>query len=557
VNTYFINDIQETGFYILGVESKEFLSPSTRRSILDNPAPNCVLIVYNFDNIEIETSVNTYLLKVGNDVGLYAQILKDGKNAIQLLQDGENVVVSHADMWVEAPNGNEIDVPMHDDGLYGDKIRGDHIYSATVPTLTPGTYRLSAVLKGFITDEAGNQKPFLKTAEHSFIVSAKSVEIKDHAWLTYVDNHLANIHIAVNLDKGVKLSDNLGDFRAYTEVYGVAKDGSIQPATWLGGGVNVETDDKGNLFFTLELNMHWLANSNVKGPLTLKNTYLANGNTQYPVTIFEDEIVVQSSKVQENPNFKKVLSLVGPLTITEEMKFGVNPLPKPINGTAGPTLFLVHGYCSDTNPFLKHGSQFTGASFYLDANKNVNNHQFSIGVHNFAQSQGSSLYSIIGHSQGGLVGLHLLNEFWSGLDHVSSGRRIQTIGTPWKGNSAAGSSANLGKLFGIGCGQNNDLTLDGARNWFAGIHEDHPQYVYYFTSTYKQGNLFGDYCNMAINSILQWPNDGVSETKYSSLPGGKNMGNTEKQCHTTGMKYGPQYYDTTRNAQMNANAGRS
>jgi len=155
-----------------------------------------------------------------------------------------------------------------------------------------------------------------------------------------------------------------------------------------------------------------------------------------------------------------------------------------------------------------------------------------------------------------MVGLHLLNEFWSGLDHVTSGRRVQTIGTPWRGNSAAGSSASLGKLFGVGCGQNNDLTLDGATNWFTGIHEDHPQYVTYFTSTYKQGGFFGDYCNMAINAILQWPNDGVSELKYCSLPGGKSMGNTEKQCHTTGMKYSAQYYDSNRNSNMNSNAGR-
>jgi len=358
------------------------------------------------------------------------------------------------------------------------------------------------------------------------------------------------------LDKNVASVDNLGDFRAYTEVYGVARDGTLKSAAWLGGGVNIESDSRGNPFFTLQLNMKWFAHANLKGPITLKNTYLSSANTQYPVTVFEDEIVVQSSMVQNMPIFRNVLSLVGPLTITDEMKFGVNPLKKPVNDTASPSLILVHGYCADANPFQKNSQVFSGASYYLDANKNIDNHQFSIGVHNFAQSQGINLYSVIGHSQGGLVGLHLLNEYWSGLDHVSSGYRIQTVGTPWKGNSAAGSSASLGKIFGVGCGQNNDLSIDGAKNWLAGIHEDHPQYVYYYTTTYKQGNLFGDYCSMAINALLQWPNDGVSEIKFSSLPGGNSMGNTEKQCHTTGMKYSPQYYDNNRNAQMNANAGR-
>jgi len=61
---------------------------------------------------------------------------------------------------------------------------------------------------------------------------------------------------------------------------------------------------------------------------------------------------------------------------------------------------------------------------------------------------------------------------------------------------------------------------------------------------------------MAINALLQWPNDGVSELKYSSLKGGNNLGNNEKWCHTTGMKYNAQYLDNTRNADMNAKAGR-
>jgi len=155
-----------------------------------------------------------------------------------------------------------------------------------------------------------------------------------------------------------------------------------------------------------------------------------------------------------------------------------------------------------------------------------------------------------------MVALHLLNYYWTGLDQSSSGKRIQTIGTPWKGNSAAGNAADLGKAFGVGCGANNDMTVDGARNWFAGIHEDHPEQVYYYYTTYKLGNLFGDYCNMAINLILQWPNDGTTEERYCNLDGGNNMGRVEKQCHTTGMKYPAQYYDNDRNTEMNNNAAR-
>jgi len=193
----------------------------------------------------------------------------------------------------------------------------------------------------------------------------------------------------------------------------------------------------------------------------------------------------------------------------------------------------------------------------LNKNANLGNDAFSKLVNTYAIGIGSQRYSLVGHSQGGLVSLHLLNYYWSGLDQITdNGRRIQTIGTPWQGCTAAGSAANLGKAFGVGCGANNDLTIDGTRNWFAGIHEDHPEQVYYYYTTYKLGNLFGDHCNMAINMILQWPNDGTSEEKYINLAGGNNMGRTQGQCHTTGMKYNAAYWDNTRNTIFNNNAAR-
>jgi len=305
--------------------------------------------------------------------------------------------------------------------------------------------------------------------------------------------------------------------------------------------------------------LKWLANANVQGPLTLKNTYLSDGETQYPISAFDSDINVKNSKVQEHPRYQNgVIKLRGPLEITSEMKFGVNPLKNvKLNATKfGPTLYLVHGYCSDVNPFHKNSQFFNDAGYFLNAGANLNNDAFAVKVYQFAQSQGSNLYSLIGHSQGGMVSLHLLNAYWSGLDLSTQGRRIQSVGTPFLGNSAAGTLANLGKLFGIACGKNNDLTIDGALNWLSGIHEDHPQYVYYYTTTYKQGTLLGDYCNLGMNALLQWPNDGTSEIKYTKLPGGKNMGNKEKWCHTTDMKYTPQYYDNVRNEEMNKNAAR-
>jgi len=404
----------------------------------------------------------------------------------------------------------------------------------------------------------GNQRPFLKTCEHTFVVSKPSVEINGNAWMTPVDSERVNINIGVDYDSSVAGLKDLEKFRAYTEVYGVAEDGTIKSASWLGSVVNVNVDSSGTPYFSLQLNLKWLANANVKGPITLKNTYLADGATQYPSTAFDSDIIVKNSNIQKHPLYQNgVMNLRGPLEITSEMKFGVNPLKKVnLNATGTPNLFLLHGYCSDANPFHKNSQVFTDAAYFLNPGANVNNDDFANKVYQYAETHGSEIFSLIGHSQGGMASLHLLNAYWSGLDHTTEGSRVQSVGTPWLGNSAAGTLANLGKLFGISCGYNNDLTTDGALNWLSGIHEDHPQYVDYYTTTYKLGNLLGDYCNFAINAILQWPNDGTSEAKYTKLPGGNNMGNKEKWCHTASMKYQPQYNDNIRNEVMNKNAAR-
>jgi len=142
------------------------------------------------------------------------------------------------------------------------------------------------------------------------------------------------------------------------------------------------------------------------------------------------------------------------------------------------------------------------------------------------------------------------------MDYTQGGRLIQSVGTPYQGCTAAGSAANLGKAFGVGCGENFDLSRDGAKLWLSGISADTKKEVYFYTTTYKQGNLFGDYCNMAINFILEWPNDGTSELQFGTLSGGNNMGNKQGWCHTTNMKYEAQYYDHQRNNEMNTQAGR-
>jgi len=165
-------------------------------------------------------------------------------------------------------------------------------------------------------------------------------------------------------------------------------------------------------------------------------------------------------------------------------------------------------------------------------------------------------YSLVGHSQGGMVGLHMHNYYFTGLDSAANGKIIQAVGTPWFGNSAAGSLADIGKVFGVSCGSNTDLSRDGAVKWMAGISVASQNEAHYYTTTYKLGQFFGDYCNLAVNLILKWPNDGTTEIDYASLKFGTNMGNKEQWCHISGMKYPAQTTDGARNREMNSFAAR-
>jgi hypothetical protein len=87
----------------------------------------------------------------------------------------------------------------------------------------------------------------------------------------------------------------------------------------------------------------------------------------------------------------------------------------------------------------------------------------------------------------------------------------------------AGLLATIGNVFGQGCGKNEDLTYDGARRWLAGVPTSDRSHVHYYFTWYKQGGFpyLNNYCNLAANAILSWPNDGVVENENAVLPGGK------------------------------------
>ena len=63
-----------------------------------------------------------------------------------------------------------------------------------------------------------------------------------------------------------------------------------------------------------------------------------------------------------------------------------------------------------------------------------------------------------------------------------NGRVIQSIGSPYLGCPLAGILALIGEAFGILCGNNDDLTYDGAERWASKIPMEKSAEVYYYTT---------------------------------------------------------------------------
>jgi hypothetical protein len=233
----------------------------------------------------------------------------------------------------------------------------------------------------------------------------------------------------------------------------------------------------------------------------------------------------------------------------EEMLMGIRPTKYAAKKKGTGKLVLVHGYCTAGSPFT--AAHFTEPSIFLDPNANRGHDAFAQKLLAHIEPFGEGV-SFVAHSQGGFATTHLVTFYWSNNDLLSEGRRIQTVGTPFLGTALAGSLANLGTLLGYGCGNNNDMTYDGAKNWIATIPMTQRKLVWSYITQY------GDWssCSLPVNAILSWPNDGVTEGKYTQLEGSNYLGTTKQWCHTTDMNWPAHGTDAKRNAEMNLLAAR-
>ncbi len=470
------------------------------------------LVVTNKSPYQLYTYLDTFQTITGKTIGINTRVFNANTEAIA----GSDIT---ATAEIGLANGTKEIVALRDNGngtfstKFVPRISGQYLAQITVRGQTP------------------SGETFIRTSETLIQVVDSNATIGKSANTNLLDDTRLQVNLPVGgLNNGKKVI-------AYAEVWGNGANGEKSSIAWI-SGMSVAEGRK----LPLVLDGRWLATTDAKTGFELRNVRLQDAD--YFVTLAQSERI--SLNIPVLPSSSK--SLVS--EISNEMRMGKKPIQTA--NAAGGKLMLVHGYCSGGNTFPT--SQFSNYIVFSDPNQNRTHDQFANLIRNFGAAYPS--FGIVAHSQGGAASLHLYTYYWSGLDSATGSRLIQSVGTPYQGTALAGNLAALGSVFGAGCGTNNNLTYSGAASWLAGIPSWARAKVHYSTTSFTDVWYRYDYCNVATDLFLSDPDDGVVERAYAQLSGANNRGHKTGWCHTSGMRDPAQTSDSSRNADMNANAAR-
>lgn len=450
---------------------------------------------------------------------------------IEVLKDFNPI--DSAFMSVKYPDGTRQKFTMYDDGLHGDNLANDGLFGGDFKASLAGGYTVQINAKG--TNPNGT--PFFRTTEHFVPVIEQSISLDNDKALGYtISNNRLNISLDVQ-----NTSKSAGNrYRIIAEVWGKDYRGTMQPVSWISTITDVE---KGQL--NVELDSRWIAMSDAKNGFELRNLRIEDANHFIPL-ISQETMPLKMASMPKSA-FKKYTG-----NITQEMIMGKPPVERNV-AKAGGKLLLVHGYCS-SDVWGPVSGQFSNSATFYDLNQNRTHDDFARRIRDFG-AQFSS-FGVVAHSQGGAASLHLYTYYWSGLDHSSGSRMIQSVGTPYQGTPLAGNLAALGDVFGVGCGYNSNLTTSGAASWLAGIPTWARNQVHYYTTSFATKWWRYDYCSLGTDAFLSDPEDGVIEKSRGQLSGGNNHGHKTGWCHTNDMRDPGQTTDSSRNSTMSYYAKR-
>ena len=517
---------------VAGVYNLELCSSKKR-----NPnGVDAMLAVTSHSEQKLRSHVTTFDLQEDRTVGVQIFMFNETSWLDKNMRPAVSLVDYKATLEITMPNGVTAKIPFYDDGLHMDLEAQDGVYGATLEANQIGYYQTKTTVSGVHP----NGVSFIRSSNQIFPISSPDLTLTGLAELDKSDGRLT---FRVYVDQlSLKANKN---YYGRAQVWGTRSEivDNYYPVAWIAGLVLVNQNSS-TPYLELTMDPRWVHMAQVGHPFQLREVVVQDPDTNILIS-HRDEIFVDCQLNKQDAIFFGSSDVV----IDELMTMGPRPTKYQQTNETG-KLVLVHGYCSHSVWPL---SDFSGAVEFQDFEESRSNDQFAQLILQLCDQYPSC--SIIAHSQGGLASLHLKAFYWSGLDKLSGGRAIQTVGSPYQGCSLAGVLAGIGKVFGYGCGTQYDLTPEGASLWLSSIPMEARDHVYYYTTEYEKNNVF-DSCVTAANLFLYSPNDGTCEKKFAELEGAHFMGNTDGWCHVGDMKYPPQCTDQSRNSEMNKLAGR-
>ena len=317
------------------------------------------------------------------------------------------------------PDGSEKELKMKEGPSYSIRnikrsMDATDLYASFEATVA-GIYKSLVRINGKLSDGTD----FIRSLWYVFTVVHRSVEItgKVRGSLHTHDisqRDIIDFNIDVHWD-GLDLS-----YRAFAQVWGTGENKEEVPVAWISSLVDVQRriDCLYNCHYIhMQLDSRWLKLANAKLPLTLKSVTLEELKAFITLSKSDTlEVTADDKLTKWLPSLK-----AENIEIDWEMKEGYNPyrVKKVDNITEGGQLLLLHGYCAPSNGFLL--DYFDDYLLFEDYEQNRLHDEYAKAVVNFLNEKGTTRFSVLGHSQGGAVALHLYTYYQTGLDAVVSG----------------------------------------------------------------------------------------------------------------------------------------
>ena len=277
-----------------------------------------------------------------------------------------------------------------------------------------GIYKSLVKISGQLSDGTN----FIRSLWYVFTVVHPSIEFTGKVRGSIHTHEISQSDIVdFNIDVNWDGSDLT--YRAFAQVWGRGPNRQEIPVAWISGLVEVQKR-KFCLFnchyIHMQLDSRWLELANAKPPLTLKSVTLEELKAFITLTKSDTLEVTADSKLKKwSPSLQ-----AEDIEIDWEMKEGYNPyrVKKKDNITETGLILLLHGYCAKHNGFLL--DYFDNHLLFEDYNQNRLHDEYARKVMDFLAENGTTRFSVVGHSQGGPVALHLYTYYQTGLDAVVS-----------------------------------------------------------------------------------------------------------------------------------------